>query len=123
MPPTNPTLPVFVAIAAAMPQRYDDSCSLKLIDSTFGRSTTPSMMANFTSGYSLATVSTADAWVKPTPTMIVAPRRANWRMICSRCEAFWISNSLTGMPVSFLNFSTPSLADWLNERSNLPPKS
>src|SRR5258706_50272 len=27
------------------------------------------------------------------------------------------------MPVSFLNFSAPSLADWLNERSNLPPKS
>ena len=42
---------------------------------------------------------------------------------CSRCEAFNISNSRTGMPVSFLKRSTPALADWLKERSNLPPKS
>ena len=43
IPPTNPTLPVFDARAAAMPQRKEDSCSLKLIDSTLGRSTMPSI--------------------------------------------------------------------------------
>src|SRR6266850_1986327 len=42
MPPTNPTLPVFDAIAAAMPTRNDPSCSLKTIDCTLGRSTTAS---------------------------------------------------------------------------------
>ena len=123
MPPTKPTLPVFEASAASMPQRNDDSCSRKLTDWTFGRSTVPSMIVNFTSGNSLATFSTAEACVKPTATMIVAPRRANWVMICSRCAALVISNSRKAMPVSFLKRSAPSLADWLKERSNLPPKS
>ena len=50
MPPTNPTLPVFEAMAAAMPTRNEPSCSLNTIDWTLGRSTTASMMANLTAG-------------------------------------------------------------------------
>ena len=36
MPPTNPTLPLLDAMAAAIPTRNDPSCSLKTIDWTFG---------------------------------------------------------------------------------------
>ena len=77
MPPTKPTLPVFETSAAAIPQRNDDSCSRKLIDWTLGRSTTASMMVNFTAGNCLATFSTAEACVKPTATMMLAPRLAS----------------------------------------------
>jgi len=41
----------------------------------------------------LATFSTAEAWVKPTATMIVAPRLASWASACSRWAALLISNS------------------------------
>ena len=76
-----------------MPQRKDDSCSRKLIDSTFGRSTRPSTTTNFTAGNSAATFSTAEAWLKPMAAMMLAPWRASWRMICSRWAWLVISNS------------------------------
>src|SRR2546422_247613 len=53
IPPTNPTLPVFEAIAAAMPTRNEPSCSLNTIDRTLGRFTTASTMANLMFGNSL----------------------------------------------------------------------
>ena len=123
MPPTKPTLPLFETSAAAIPQRNDDSCSRKLIDCTFGRATTASMIVNFTSGNCFATFSTAEACVKPTATMMLAPRFASCAIACSRWAALVISNSRKATPVSFWNFAAPSAADWLNERSNLPPKS
>ena len=67
--------------------------------------------------------SAAEAWVKPTATMTVAPRRASWVMICSRWAALVISNSRNAMPVSLRKRSAPTLADWLKDRSNFPPKS
>ena len=47
--------PLFDAMAAAIPQRKDDSCSRNVTDCTFGRSTTASMIVNFTFGFALAT--------------------------------------------------------------------
>src|SRR6266705_1645826 len=84
MPPTKPTLPVLLAIAAAIPTRNDPSCSLKTIDWTLGRSTTASTMANFVPGNSLATFSTPLAWEKPIATTICEPRRAMLRSACSQ---------------------------------------
>ena len=88
MPPTKPTLPVFDAIAASTPTRNEPSCSLKTTDCTFGRSTTSSMMTNFTFGNSAATVFSAGAWAKPVATITVAPRCASLRSDCSRCDSF-----------------------------------
>jgi hypothetical protein len=57
MPPTKPTLPVLLAIAAIMPTRKLPSCSLKTMLCTLGSLTTESMMANCSFGKSLATFS------------------------------------------------------------------
>src|SRR2546425_60149 len=102
MPPTNPTLPVFDAIAAAMPTRNEPSCSLNTIDWTLGSSTTASTMANLRFGNSLATFSMPLAWEKPIPTTIVEPRRAMLRSACSRWASLVTSNSRYALPVSFL---------------------
>ena len=93
MPPTNPTLPVFEAIAAAMPTRNEPSCSLNTIDRTLGRFTTASTMANLMFGNSLATFSIPVACEKPIPTTTCAPRRAMLRNACSRCASAVTSNS------------------------------
>ena len=93
MPPTKPTLPVLLAIAAIMPTRKLPSCSLKTTDCTFGRLTTMSMMANCSFGKSLATFSMLEAWLKPTPMIGLAPRSAMRRIACSRCDSLAISNS------------------------------
>ena len=50
MPPTKPTLPVLVVLAAMTPTRNEPSCSLKTIDCTLGLSTTMSMMPNLVCG-------------------------------------------------------------------------
>ena len=107
IPPTKPTLPVFDAIAAAIPTRNEPSCSLNTIDCTFGRSTTASMMANFRLGNSLATFSMPVAWAKPMPTVIWEPRRAMLRSACSRWASLVTSNSRYAIPVSFLKRSAP----------------
>ena len=107
IPPTKPTLPVFDAIAAAIPTRKEPSCSLKTIDWTFGRSTTASMIANLRFGNSLATLSMPVAWAKPMPTVIWEPRRAMLRSACSRWASFVTSNSRYAIPVSFLKRSAP----------------
>jgi hypothetical protein len=107
MPPTNPTLPVFEAMAAAIPTRNEPSCSLNTIDWTLGRSTTASTMANLTAGNSLATFSMPLAWEKPMPTTICEPRRAMLRSACSRWASAVTSNSRYAMPVSFLKRSAP----------------
>jgi hypothetical protein len=57
MPPTKPTLPVLLAMAAIMPTRKLPSCSLKTMLCTLGSLTTESMMANCSLGKSLATFS------------------------------------------------------------------
>ena len=93
MPPTKPTLPVLLAMAAAMPTRNEPSCSLKTMDCTLGRSTTASMMANLVPGNSLATFSTPLAWAKPIPTTICEPRRAMVRSACSRWASLVTSKS------------------------------
>ena len=107
IPPTKPTLPVFDAMAAAMPTRNDPSCSLKTMDWTLGRFTTASMMANFRFGNSLATFSMPVAWAKPIPTVMVAPRRAMLRRACSRWASLVTSNSRYAIPDSFLKRSAP----------------
>lgn len=93
MPPTKPTLPVLLAIAAIMPTRKLPSCSLKTTDSTFGRSITKSMIENLSFGNSLATFSMLEPCEKPTPMIGLALRSAILRMACSRCAGFEISNS------------------------------
>ena len=108
MPPTNPTLPVLEAMAAAIPTRKDPSCSLNTIDCTFGASTTASMMANLRFGNSLATFSMPLAWAKPMPTVIWEPRRAMLRSACSRWASLVTSNSRYAIPVSFLKRSAPA---------------
>ncbi len=69
MPPTNPIFPVFEVSAAIKPTRNEPSCSLNTIERTFGFSTTASMIANWMFGNSVATFSSALAWVKPTATI------------------------------------------------------
>ena len=93
MPPTKPTLPDVLAIAAAMPARKAPSCSLKTTDCTLGRFTTMSTIANFSCGNSLATFSSAEAWVKPMPMIGLAPFCAMRRKACSRWVSLAISNS------------------------------
>src|SRR5437773_2236263 len=123
IPPTNPTLPVFDAIAAAMPTRNEPSCSLKTIDRTLGRSTTASTIANLRFGNSRATFSIPLAWEKPIPTTIAEPRRAMLRSACSRWASAVTSNSRYAIPVSFLKRSAPAYAASLNDLSNFPPMS
>jgi hypothetical protein len=60
---------------------------------------------------------------KPMPTIGLAPRSAKRCAACSRCAAFWISNSRYGLPLSFFQRSAPANAAWLNDLSNLPPSS
>ena len=94
MPPTKPTLPVLLAIAAIMPTRKLPSCSLKTMLCTLGSSTTASMIANCCFGETpCATFSMLQPCEKPTPTMGSAPRSAMRRSACSRCASLAISNS------------------------------
>src|SRR5882762_786909 len=123
IPPTNPTLPVFDAIAAAIPTRNEPSCSLKTIDWTLGRSTTASTMANLRCGNSLATFSMPLAWEKPIPTTTWDPRRAMLRSACSRWASLVTSNSRYAILVSFLKRSAPAYAASLKDLSNFPPMS
>ena len=51
------------------------------------------MMANFSFGKSFATFSMLLPWLKPMPTMGLAPRSAMRRLACSRCVGLLISNS------------------------------
>ncbi len=93
MPPTNPTLPVLLAMDAIMPTRKLPSCSLNTTDCTLGRSTTMSMMANLSLGNSLATFSIADAWLKLIAMIGLAPFSAMRRIACSRWDSLDTSNS------------------------------
>jgi hypothetical protein len=93
MPPTKPTLPLLLAIAAIMPTRKLPSCSLNTTDSTLGSSITKSMIEKFSFGNSLATFSMLEPCEKPTPMIGLAPRSAIRRMACSRCVALEISKS------------------------------
>ena len=70
-------------MAAAIPTRNEPSCSLNTIDWTLGRSTTASMMANFTAGNSLATFSMPLAWAKPIAhdDLGAAPRHVAQRLL------------------------------------------
>ena len=56
MPPTKPTVPVVDFSAAMAPTRNEPVCSSKMIDCTFGASTTASITTNLVSGNSAATV-------------------------------------------------------------------
>ena len=123
IPPTNPTLPVRLAMAARTPTTKAPSCSLNTIDCTFGRSTTESMIANRVSGNSPATVSRADAYWKPTASTGSKPRRAKVRRAWTRWESVWTSKSRNSMPVSAVNCRAPFHTPSLNDLSNLPPRS
>ena len=84
IPPTKPTFPVSLFNAAKTPTRNEPSCSLKMIDCTFGRSTTMSMILNLVFGNSLATFDSAAACPKPTAIIGSEPRLASLRRNCSR---------------------------------------
>ena len=123
IPPTNPTLPVSLFIAARAPTRKEPSCSLNTMDWTFGRSTTMSMMLNLVLGNSEATFCKAGAWANPTAMTISDPLCASFLKNCSRCASCWTSNSRYLMPVSLRNFSVPFQIPSLKDLSNFPPMS
>ena len=58
-PPTNPTLFVWVVVAAATPARKAASSSAKFKEATFGKSTTESTIPKYWSGYCSAVSWTA----------------------------------------------------------------
>jgi len=90
---------------------------------TLGSVTTASMIANCSFGKSFATFSSVLPWLKPMPTIGVAPRSAIRRLACSRWVGLLISNSRYVLPVSFFQRSAPSKPAWLKLLSNLPPMS
>ena len=123
IPPTNPTAAVSLFIAAKTPTRNEPSCSLKIMDCTFGRSTTISMMLNLVFGNSFATLVNAAACPKPTAITGSEPLLASLRRNCSRWASCVTSNSRYLIPVSLRNFSSPFQIPSLNDLSNLPPMS
>jgi hypothetical protein len=86
-------LPLLLLSAANAPARKLPSPSLKVMEATLGRLTTPSTMANWVLGNCLATCSSAEACAKPIEMMGEAPFSAMRRSACTRWVSLEISNS------------------------------
>ena len=116
--------------AAAAPTRNEPCSSANTSGVTFGRFTVlSSTIANFTCGFSAATVCVAVAYLKPTATIGLNPSETSWRRRVAAASSLSFGDadssrvlSLT-RPSSLIARSRPAAAASLNDWSPRPPMS